>query len=220
MTKTISFKYVLTLIVLTLLFSSPVKSFGADSTSFNPKAVEVNVHSWNGGPIGTIIAWPVDENPPDDTWLECNGQNIPSDYTVLRTLLNSNTVPDLRGQFLRGVGGKSDTLGKPQVESIYIPPNSVTMTHQGMDWTTMRLSNTDVQYLGKKSYSPFNQLHTDGGGHYIYNYNPYQYAEIPLFHAINSTGNFIEYISINSDSDITETRPSNVAVRYLIKALK
>jgi hypothetical protein len=53
-------------------------------------------------PIGTIIAFPGSELTPD--WLLCDGGPCSG---ALATLLNQDTVPDLRGQFLRGL----DTSG-------------------------------------------------------------------------------------------------------------
>lgn len=52
-------------------------------------------------PIGAILMWP-DAIMPDNTWLECNGQAIPSKYEKLKNLIGT-TVPDFRGMFLRGL---------------------------------------------------------------------------------------------------------------------
>jgi hypothetical protein len=73
----------------------------ADSTSFNPTAVQVKVET-HSVPIGTIVAWPVEKNPADwHKWLECDGQTIdPAVYPELAALAGAR-VPDLRGQFLR-----------------------------------------------------------------------------------------------------------------------
>ena len=100
------------LFLLPLLASSPIH--GADATSFDPTRVEVKAKG-SGVPVGMILAWPVGQNPEDmDNWLECNGQSIsPSVYPELFAVLG-NSVPDLRGLFLRGHGGNSAALGVRQ----------------------------------------------------------------------------------------------------------
>ena len=104
------------LFLLPLLASSPIH--GADATSFDPTRVEVKAKG-SGVPVGMILAWPVGQNPEDmDNWLECNGQSIsPSVYPELFAVLG-NSVPDLRGLFLRGHGGNSAALGATQSDAI------------------------------------------------------------------------------------------------------
>ena len=105
------------LFLLPLLASSPIH--GADATSFDPTRVEVKARGSGGVPVGMILAWPVGQNPEDmDNWLECNGQSIsPSVYPELFAVLG-NSVPDLRGLFLRGHGGNSAALGVQQGDAI------------------------------------------------------------------------------------------------------
>ena len=105
------------LFLLPLLASSPIH--GADATSFDPTRVEVKAKGSGGVPVGMILAWPVGQNPEDmDNWLECNGQSIsPSVYPELFAVLG-NSVPDLRGLFLRGHGGDSAALGVRQGDAI------------------------------------------------------------------------------------------------------
>ena len=105
------------LFLLPLLAAAPIH--GADATSFDPTRVEVKAKGSGGVPVGTIVAWPVATNPEDmDNWLECNGQSIsPSVYPELFAVLG-NSVPDLRGLFLRGHGGDSAALGVRQGDAI------------------------------------------------------------------------------------------------------
>ncbi|MBQ7649996.1 MAG: tail fiber protein, partial [Victivallales bacterium] len=94
----------------------------ADATSFDPTTVTVEAKSSGGVPVGTIIAWPVATNPEDmDNWLECNGQSV--DKTAFPELFAvvGAKVPDLRGIFLRGNGGNSNSLGKIQADAIRSP---------------------------------------------------------------------------------------------------
>ena len=158
------------LFLLPLLASSPIH--GADATSFDPTRVEVKAKG-SGVPVGMILAWPVGQNPEDmDNWLECNGQSIsPSVYPELFALVGPN-VPDLRGLFLRGHGGKSAALGTTQDQAtassgIQIATAFIDLGGGGWDgwayapypqaggsWTTLpgtgdetRPVNTAVRYL-------------------------------------------------------------------------
>ena len=111
------------LLICSLLWAVPAHSL--DATSFNPTAVEVTAKATSSIPVGTIIAWPVAENPADwqnsdgsYNWLECNGQSISKTvYPELFALIGGQ-VPDLRGLFLRGHGGNSAALGKQQGDAI------------------------------------------------------------------------------------------------------
>ena len=159
------------LFLLPLLASSPIH--GADSTSFDPTRVEVKAKGSGGVPVGMILAWPVGQNPEDmDNWLECNGQSIsPSVYPELFAVLGGQ-VPDLRGLFLRGFGGKSAALGTTQDQAtasngIQIATAFIDLGGGGWDgwayapypqaggsWTTLpgtgdetRPVNTAVRYL-------------------------------------------------------------------------
>ena len=106
-------------LVWSLLWAVPAHSL--DATSFNPTAVEVTAKATSSIPVGTIIAWPVAQNPADwqnsdgsYNWLECNGQSISKTvYPELFALIGGQ-VPDLRGLFLRGHGGNSAALGEQQ----------------------------------------------------------------------------------------------------------
>ncbi|WP_302261358.1 phage tail protein [Desulfovibrio piger] len=106
-------------LVWSLLWAVPAHSL--DATSFNPTAVEVTAKATSSIPVGTIIAWPVAQNPADwqnsdgsYNWLECNGQSISKTvYPELFALMGGHT-PDLRGLFLRGHGGNSAGLGEQQ----------------------------------------------------------------------------------------------------------
>ena len=106
-------------LVWSLLWAVPAHSL--DATSFNPTAVEVTAKATSSIPVGTIIAWPVAENPADwqnsdgsYNWLECNGQSISKTVYPELFALVGGQVPDLRGLFLRGHGGNSAGLGEQQ----------------------------------------------------------------------------------------------------------
>ena len=82
----------------------------------------ITAKSSGGNPVGTIIAWPVAQNPEDmENWLECNGQAInQAMFPELHSTIGAH-VPDLRGQFLRRLGENSGTLGAVQNYGTYVP---------------------------------------------------------------------------------------------------
>lgn len=100
--------------VLILMSALPLTTHAADATSFDPTLVKVTAKPISSIPVGTIISWPVAQNPadwqnPDGSfnWLECNGQTISqAAYPELFALMGGK-VPDLRGLFLRGYGSQS-----------------------------------------------------------------------------------------------------------------
>ncbi len=65
-------------------------------------------------PVGGIIAWPFPRDPRDSAaWLDCDGRAVQAaDYPALVAVLAgpsaaSARLPDLRGVFLRGFGSRS-----------------------------------------------------------------------------------------------------------------
>ncbi len=94
----------------------------ADSVLTNEQQISINavrIKAPGGVPVGTVIIWPVASNPEDpDKWLECDGRSIGSAvYPELFALVGPN-VPDLRGMFLRGLGGNSAALGAIQGDMV------------------------------------------------------------------------------------------------------
>lgn len=174
-------------------------------------------------PIGTVVAWPDATLPKDGgIWLECNGQEISKDFAVLRKLSPSGRTPNYnRALFLRGQGSRSGKLGEVQLDatqkypvgSFYTYPYQV-IAHRGTHaqpwkWGTwneaeagpdgvMFKSNrkphftTDFQKLGPGVYDPW--------------WNSIYRTQINF--------SFAERGRVGK-----ETRPLNVAVKFIIKAL-
>ena len=174
-------------LLLPLLASLPVH--GADSTSFDPTRVEVKAKGSGGVPVGTIVAWPVATNPEDmDNWLECNGQSIsPSVYPELFAVLG-NSVPDLRGLFLRGHGGNSAALGVQQGDAIRNITGEFGAKARGM-WRT-------------ETSGVFATSGTGGGSHDSDGWGT-EYFQFDASRVVPTAD---------------ENRPVNQAVRYLIRA--
>ena len=117
-------------LVFTLCLLIPIRPVcGADSTTFNPTTVAVIAKGTSSIPVGTIISWPVAQNPADwqnsdgsYNWLECNGQSISKTVYPELFALMGGQVPDLRGLFLRGLGGNSAELKVKQEDELNTPP--------------------------------------------------------------------------------------------------
>jgi hypothetical protein len=112
-------------------------------------------------------------------------------------------VPDYRGQFLRGVGGNSAAIGAKQTDATYVREGEATTTLFGVQETkVLNIANnyeeiTPVYYVLTIAYG------NNGGNSYI-RYS--SGSKVDLNFKINTPG-------------VEETRPANVAVRYLIRAL-
>lgn len=82
---------------LCILVLFPLPLLAADSAQYDPSALPVTANA-GGVPVGTILTWPVGTIP--DGWLECDGQSTAA-YPGLAAVVGP-TVPDLRGEFVRG----------------------------------------------------------------------------------------------------------------------
>lgn len=155
----------------------------------------------SGVPVGTVITWASTNNPNENgTWLECNGQSC-AGYPELVKVLGSDTVPDYRGVFLRGLG-------------------SVTSTHYG---TVQHQSNGLGELQGDAIRNIYGDFSTLDAGGIEYPTGSFQYARDKSRANCNyvvSTWN--DYLVSFSASYVVPTsnedRPINRAVRYFIKA--
>lgn len=213
--------------VVLLLICLAGNAFCADSASVNPLNVVVTAQS-DSVPVGTIITWPVSSNPAgweQGKWLECNGQGIAqSIYPELYAIVGG-TIPDYRGLFLRGFGsGKingngfvSAPVGEQQNYSTY--SEAGTAVFDNLSWylanTMVKSENGHSQtsdgyitpLVNTQSYNLLNrQLLVGRGGHFFFGTN------------IRSDVPVESDIVIQTTPGVTETRPVNKTVRYLIRA--
>ena len=180
---------------------------------------DITAKNSGGNPVGTIIAWPVAQNPEDmENWLECNGQVVnQATFPELYSIIGAH-VPDLRGQFLRGLGGNSGTLGDVQNYGTYVPNATVIQTISGLQ----KVSITAGTYGGVVY-----DCIQNGGSEYEYHYvssvcysnygNVVYGGQYPTVYAPGGATSFNSTQTISTGA--TETRPTNMAVRYLIRAL-
>lgn len=146
--------------------------------------------SFKEGDCGDIKVWFSNTIPYG--WLLCNGQSCAS-YSNLTTFLGKNTVPDLRGEFLRGAGTNS-----------HVEQGSGGSVGQHQDATTIPSFTSYVpnnsMYIGKESVGVLNSDTAKRSQNVVYfNYD-----------ASGQSGS----------ADImyqASTRPTNTSVNYIIK---
>lgn len=112
-------KFWLTAFGAMMLFC-PVSARAADATSFDPLTVSVEALAISGVPVGTIIAWPVANNPEgwaEGNWLECNGQTISQAVYPELFAVMGGQVPDLRERMPQGsaTAGNYRDAGLPNI---------------------------------------------------------------------------------------------------------
>jgi len=163
--------------------------------------VGTNTGFYDPTPIGTIAAYATATVPAG--WLLCDGSNIPTtpDYNTLRTILGTTTVPDLRGQFLRGAASAADVLltkhqwttGMPRIP--FATATAGSHTHTG-DYTAPR--------YGANSGGDVNPANP--GGHGNDSLNGHLRIDAAGDHTHTITGGD------------TETAPDHVKIHWCIKA--
>ena len=143
-------------------------------------------------------------------WVLCDGDSCSG--TAYETLTSNSTVPDLRGEFLRGADNgrgvdSGRSLGSTQVDATDVNnlsvPSSGSHTHSTLEpYADITPGSQSPYYLGR-SYTVYAGYTTPTA-----NYS-----------TSNGTHNYIgstAHTHTLSSSD-SETRPRNVAVNYFIK---
>ena len=186
-------------------------AFAIDSTAlFNTQVLGTSIEKGasDGTPIGTVVTWPAMANPSDPgNWLECNGQTISqASYPELYAIIGSK-VPDYTGMFLRGMGGNSAALGLKQGEGVNIAGGAV-----------IQLQGT-LTIAGPNSYYDESKHNNGIRGAEVYSTGR-SYDSMASGFSGRYTAPSGGYVSIpmNIKTNSPETRPANVAVRYLIRA--
>lgn len=157
------------------------------------------IQAENGVPVGTIVSYYGTTEPTG--WLFCNGQSLPGDrpeYAALRALIG-NSVPDLGGEFLRGLA-LGQTLGERQICNTARPKNPT----------------FEVRPDGAHTHSMTTIPCVNTGG---------QISTVWTNRPLSQPGQNTDNISIGTnpahshviDNWDDETRPQNVALPFIIK---
>jgi hypothetical protein len=116
-------------------------------------------------------------------------------------------VPDLRGLFLRGLGGQSAAIGVKQTDATYVREGETTQTLLGVQEKILGggpgISSDDWGFIYYGLYTVLTTGFSPNAG------SPTRHSsgsKVDLNFKINTPG-------------VEETRPTNTAVRYLMRAL-
>ncbi len=147
-------------------------------------------------PVGTVISYLFPATNLPSGWLLCDGSTFDqTQYPELyRMLGNKNTLPDLRGYFLRGL----DATGKVDPDGPHRAPQSVQQDSLARHGHTYART---AWYMGE----------LQGGN------NKLTPKQVTNNAATSDVDNFLGNQPTSVDGD-AETRPKNVAVNYLIFA--
>jgi hypothetical protein len=116
-------------------------------------------------------------------------------------------VPDLRGLFLRGFGGQSAAIGVKQVDATYVREGEATTTLLGVKESDMASGPSVTSTYDGWIYHPVYSVLTTG-----------RYSQ-DIGYTRHSSSSKVDLNFKISTPGVEETRPVNVAVRYLIRAL-
>ena len=153
-------------------------AIGAISSSDVPSSI----------PVGTILSFAGSTLPTG--FLKCNGAVFDAGtYADLNTVLGGNTLPDMRGEFLRGLDdGRGIDSGRTSGSS------------QGEDYKSHSHGPGSLKFTAS--------THTSGGN--IYYSIPKTNSNGPINISMNSGS--------TSSAGGSETRPRNIAFLFIIKA--
>lgn len=169
-----------------------------------PYAIAAN----NGVPTGSIMPFIGDEAP--EGWALCDGRPLPGTATELIAMVGANS-PDLQGMFLRGTG----------TNPVNNQAGPALMANQDDGFEKHNHQIVDLSTEREPNHQHFYDLDTGFGGNNING----RMAQGEVNLEANSTGltrpsgahDHIINGSTNDAGVITETRPVNYGVNYIIK---
>ena len=164
------------------------------------------IQAENGVPVGTIVSYFGTSEPKG--WLFCNGQSLTDpahpEYADLRAQIG-DTVPDLRGFFIRGLGGSSESMNEVQDDTTAIPDETPFRTdstgahkHVTVVWGSTMQNKFGTRDLG---------AHPGAYGNAGFNDSTYNGPQ-------TSSDGTHGHTILGGDA---ETRPINKAFNYIIK---
>lgn len=180
------------------------------------QTVPYAIHAQNGVPTGSIMPF-VGVVAPNG-WLLCDGAVIPSGTygDNLRTLLGGNNTPDLRGMFLRGTGSVAATTGK-------VGPSLNTVQQDGII-SHLHGVNIITNSNGNHTHELTRRSNGDNGaydgGDLRRSESSASTTDRAVLGVFNTAGAGLHnhtVIGNTANTGITETRPINYGVNYIIK---
>jgi hypothetical protein len=178
------------------------------------QAVPYAIFAQNGVPTGSIMPFVGTVVP--NGWLLCNGATFPdnTENANLKALLGGTTTPNLQGMFLRGAGTAASGKAGPALKTVqqdgiasHLHDVNLNTNSTGAHTHTTTFQNDD--YNGSGGINK-NGLEDDTNGDAKWNRT--LTTSSAGDHTHNVTGN-----TANNTNGITETRPINYGVNYIIK---
>ena len=173
------------------------------------KKAGIATNADDGVPTGSIMPY-IGATAPTG-WVLCDGQDISSitGSDALISLLGENNVPDLQGMFLRGAGASE----KGGVYDAHIGPDLKEFQLDGFKSHLHNVSlNTNTTGNHNHNYTRRELLRDASGG----GRNNYWGSDATA--GTSNAGNHAHTVNGNTGSTgITETRPVNYGVNYIIK---
>jgi len=173
-------------------------------------------------PVGSVLPYFGDEKSLPENWKLCDGRQMRTDeYPELSQVLAAAggllrsasffSLPDLRGQFLRGANaGRADgfsdeakqrALGSNQLFSTARPKNAFVTDKQGIHSHTASGTGTAMTWGGGDRTAPWGHDSTGRG-------------QVNVTIKVDNSGEHFHTIAEGGD---LETRPNNVAVNWIIR---
>ncbi len=187
-----------------------------------PYAISAN----NGVPTGSVMPFLGTVAP--EGWVLCKGQNITSvaGSETLRTLLDSDSAPDLQGMFLRGAGTNDKTpvttvLKEEQDDSNKKHRHYVNLKAKantgGSEWIQISKKpwiGADLT-MSPGSSGPYYTMQADKFTSGDYSLTTKKAGEHE--HQIENYTNWDVSFDSTNENTVEETRPVNYGVNYIIK---
>lgn len=195
------------LLMAGLFISSSGIAAPKDSTILSSESVMISNIQRGGDstPIGMITIWAT-ADPIPDGWLECNGQSVNSVKYPEYVSKFGAAVPDYRGFFLRGYGGKSAALGVAQDYSVQTNGYNKILFHD--------FGLGKIDYVKNIDY--VNPTIPDNPA---FEMTPGSISTTSESKQVVTSGSVLKMqdVGITITSEAGETRPVNKAVRYIVK---
>lgn len=186
-----SLKYLITVLCISIGYSSAGFVSLIDTKTSGGIVIEDQTAE-----VGSIIMWG-NTNPPEN-WLILDGGKT-TGYPQLASIYGEN-LPDMRGRFVRGLGGSSSALGEVQLDEFKSHNHSATFTGNALPPHSHTINTWDGS---KEEYGNAGSMAKN--------------SRVTRTTSSVSAGTPTGSVSVTNYGG-SETRPENVALVYIIKA--
>ncbi|OYZ01216.1 MAG: hypothetical protein B7Y37_07965 [Sphingobacteriia bacterium 28-36-52] len=181
------------------------------------QAVPYAIQAQNGVPTGTIMAY-VGTTAPTG-WLMCDGASFPDNvyHAQLKTLLGSTTAPDLRGLFLRGVGNATSYTGRSGPSLKTVQTDGIAAHNHAVGTLQTAAAGNHTHSIGRRSNSDNGAYDSNDGRKDENSAATTDRSKLTNFNTSSSGSHTHTLTGATANTGITETRPINYGVNYIIK---